>query len=101
MRGGCRRRQSWASVMPSDKTRGNRHRLKYEKFPLNTRKHFFIVRVTKHWHKLPGEVMESPSLKIFKRPLDVVLAIGSRCSGLSRELVQTASGDLSQAAVIL
>ena len=31
---------------------------------------FFTVRVTEHWHKLPREVAESPSLEIFKSHLD-------------------------------
>lgn len=93
------RGQNQVSLVPSDKARGNRHRLKYERFPLNIRKCYFII--TKHWHRLPGEVMESSSLKIFKSPLDMVLATGSVCAGLSRELVQMASRDLSQAAVIL
>ena len=61
------------SVVPSDRTRGNRHKLKHRKLPLSIRKHFFIVRVTKHWHRLPREVVASPSLEIFKSYLDMVL----------------------------
>ena len=59
--------------MPSDRTRGNRHKLKHWTFPLNIRKHFFTVRVTEHWHRLPREVVESPSLAILKGCLDMVL----------------------------
>lgn len=40
---------------------------------LNIRKHFFITSVTKHWHKLPWEIVESPTLEIFKSWLDTVL----------------------------
>ena len=60
------------SVVPGDRTRGSGHKLKHMRFLLNIRKHFFTVRVTEHWHRLPREVVESPSLEIFKRCMDMV-----------------------------
>jgi len=75
LKGGCKEdRDRLCSVVPSDRTRGNGHKLKHGKFPLNIRKHFFTVNVTKHWHRLPGEVVESPSLGIFTSHLDMILS---------------------------
>jgi len=62
------------AVVPSARTRGHGHTTKHGRLPLNIRKHFFIVRVTDHWHKVPREVVESPALVILKTHLDTVLA---------------------------
>ncbi|KFV76724.1 hypothetical protein N308_04529, partial [Struthio camelus australis] len=51
----------------------NGHKLKHRKFHLNTRKHFFTLKVTEHWSKLPIDVVESPTLKVFTAQLDTAL----------------------------
>ena len=61
------------SVVPSNRTRGNKHKLKHRKFRLNMRKNFFTLRVTEPWNRLPRGVVDSPSLGLIKTRLDEVL----------------------------
>ncbi|KFQ08824.1 hypothetical protein N330_01641, partial [Leptosomus discolor] len=52
----------------------NGFKLKEGRFRLDIKKKFFTMRVVKHWHRLPREAVEAPSLETFKARLDGALS---------------------------
>ncbi|KFO70959.1 hypothetical protein N303_11589, partial [Cuculus canorus] len=51
----------------------NGYKLERGRFRLDIRKNFFTMRVVRHWHRLPREAVDAPSLKVFKARWDEAL----------------------------
>jgi len=75
LQGACRKGgDKLFSRVCSNRTRGDGFKLKEGRFRLNIRKKFFTVRVVRPWHRLPGEVVDAPSLGTFQARLDGALS---------------------------
>ncbi|PKU39452.1 hypothetical protein llap_10238 [Limosa lapponica baueri] len=58
----------------SDRVRGNGFKLKEGRFILDIRKKFFSVRVMRYRNRLSREVVDAPSVEVFKARLDGALS---------------------------
>ena len=60
-------------LVPSERMHRNGSKLRQKRFRLGIMKHFFTERVVKPWNRHPGEVVDAPSLSVFKRHLGSAL----------------------------
>lgn len=60
-------------MVPNDRTGSNGHKLETHEFESEHENILFMEMVTKHWNRMPREVMESASAEILRTHLGMIL----------------------------
>lgn len=72
LKAGIKRMEIDCSASTRDGTRSNGLKLHQQKFRLGIHKNILVLWMVKHWPGQPRDVVESPSLQVFKQSSGMV-----------------------------
>ena len=74
LKGAYEQKEDWLLTQSdNNRTRESVYKLEEGRFRLDVRKKFLTQKMVWHWHRLPREAMDAPSLDVFKSRLDGAL----------------------------
>ena len=71
-------KEKYFTIDTSNITRNNEYKIVGKRFRTNEAKHFFFNRVVNVWNGLPSNIIDCSTIEIFKKRLDVYLAVNPR-----------------------